>query len=478
MNEGTKTGIFWCVAVVMLAIAAFVAWPTSTKQIDSEQLAGTLLFPKLTDPSVATSMKIVTFDETQGQLDTFEVRKDRETGAWTIPSRGGYPADAVDQMKDAANSLVGLKILDMQTSNPEDHDDLGVAEPKLEELEVGDQGVGRLVTLKDESQQTLAALIIGDATKDDMIYVRKPGQDPVYVVKLDEAPLTTKFQAWIEDDLLKLSSIDIEDMEIKDYSAAINPGGQISLTREYDARVEMDGSEWKLDRLLEYDSSSPVAPPTPVNVAEDQKLNTTKFNDIKNALDDLKIADVKRKPDGMSATLRANQDLLTDKEAVGSLAQRGFYPIQRGSDYEILSANGELSVGLKNGVQYILRFGNISGLTSDADQGDQEAESAGGVNRYLLVTTQVDQSKFPAPDLKEKPETVEELKQLLAAEKAVDEPKLDAPGNDDATTAEKADEPKADEPKADEPKADEPKADEPKADTKSGRRTQGRRTIG
>ena len=78
MNEGTKTGIFWCIAVVMLAIAAFVAWPTSKER--ETTVAGTLLFEKFSDPLAAASMKIVTFDEEQGQLETFEVRKDRGTG--------------------------------------------------------------------------------------------------------------------------------------------------------------------------------------------------------------------------------------------------------------------------------------------------------------------------------------------------------------------------------------------------------------
>src|SRR5690606_15088662 len=123
-------------------------------------------------------------------------------------SNKGYPADAVDHMKEAANSLVDLKVLDIQSENPEDHEGLGVAEPKLEALKPGDEGVGRLVTLRDESQKTLASLIIGQRLKDDpaKVYVRKPGQDPVYVVKLDDTPLTTRFQDWIEEDLLKLSS--------------------------------------------------------------------------------------------------------------------------------------------------------------------------------------------------------------------------------------------------------------------------------
>ena len=425
MNEVKKTGLFWAAAGVAAAIAAVVAWPTASRdeggvsaQVNQD------LFGKFKDPLTAASMKIVTFDEEQGKLAMFEVRKDRESELWTIPSRDGYPADAVEQMKDAANSLVGLKILDVQTENAEDHDDLGVVEPKLEDLEVGDTGVGRLVTLKDESQTTLASLIIGDPVKDreGQRYVRRPGQDPVYVVSLDDAPLTTQFNAWIEDDLLQLTSIDIEDVQIKDYSASLGLGG-FSLSRNYTAELSMDGSQWELGKLLEFDAENPRADPSPVAMKPDESLNTTKLNDLKNALDDLKIVDVVRKPKGMSENLRADKELVSDNAAVASLAERGFYPANMGgNEVEILSANGELLVGLKDGVQYLMRFGNVAGLEEESDDSDgdkddgDESELSGGVNRYLLVTTQVDESKFPPPDLKPVPQTIEELEELLAPE--------------------------------------------------------------
>ncbi len=476
MNEGTKTGIFWCIAVVMLAIAALVAWPTSTDP--TGVVAGTDLFDKFTDPQAAASLKIVTFDEEQGQLETFEVRKDRENGLWKIPSRSGYPADATKQMTDAANAFVGLKILDVQTDNAEDHDDLGVAEPKLEDLEIGDEGVGRLVTFKDESQQTLASLIIGDPTKDDpeKLYVRIPGQDPVYVVRFDESPLTTKFQSWIEDDLLQLSSIEVDEIEIKDYSVSMNLNGRITPSRNYDAKFTLDGSDWTLASLMEYDPKNPVSAPTPVAPNEDDKVNKTKIDEIKNALDDLKIADVLRKPDGMSENLRADQDLLSDNEAVSSLARRGFYPIQRGSDYEILSANGEMTVGLKNGVQYVLRFGDTAGLTSKDDSVSEQEDSVDGMNRYLLVMTQVDQSKFPAPQLKPVPQTLEDLEALLAPPMQVQpsEPAaaaVEKPGDQDEEIKKADDKPASNEKATAAPadpdanKSDAPKADKP--DSKS-----------
>ncbi len=306
MNEGKKTGLFWVVAVATAAVAAFIAWPRTVVQTDG--IAGQMLFEKFVDPLAASSMKIVTFDEAQGTLDAFEIRKNKETGQWTIPSREGYPADAIQQMKDAANALVGIKILDIQTSNAEDHNDLGVGEPALEDLQVGDEGVGRMVTFKNDAQETLASLIIGDSLKDDPTkrYVRIPNQDPVYVVKFDEAPLTTNFRDWIEDDLLQLSSIDIDSLEIKDYTATLGQGG-ISLSRKYTADVAVEGAQYELTNLMDFDPRDPRVEGKKAEAPAGKTLSKTKLNELKNALDDLKIVNVFRKPDGVSATLEGQQ---------------------------------------------------------------------------------------------------------------------------------------------------------------------------
>ena len=425
MSEAKKTLTFCGIAVIVAGLATFVAWPSATKP--TNEPAGKMLFADFKDPLAASSMKIITFDEEQGTLGTFEVRKDRETGLWTIPSRDGYPADAIEQMKVAANSLVDVKILDVQTTNAEDHDDLGVVEPKMETLEVGDEGVGRLVTFKNEKQETLASMIIGDPVKEDDTkrYVRIPNQDPVYVVKFDNASLTTNFTDWIEDDLLQLSSIDIDQVEIKDYSASLGQRG-ISLNRRYTAVVDQDNNDWTLARLSEYDEKDPRKEAIDRELSGDEPLNKTKLNEMKNALDDLKIVGVFRKPEGVSETLKASKDLLSDQEAITSLAQRGFYPIDVGPDgtAEILSANGELSVSLDSGVKYLLRFGNIAGVSGGVDDQEDGEDSESGVNRYLFVTTMVDQGKFPAPELQPVPQTLEELDALM-----------NPPAEEDAETA-------------------------------------------
>jgi hypothetical protein len=199
VNEGAKTGIFWCVAAVMVAIATFVAWPRALDS-DTSKLIGKPLFPEFEDPLTAASMKIVNYDDQQGTLSQFEVTKDPQSGIWKIPTQSGYPADAEQQMKASATALYDLDILDVPSRNAEDHADFGVLEPDPEDLKVGDEGVGRLVDFRDDKGETLATLIVGDEVPDfpAQRYVRKPTQDVVYVVEFDDAYQLTRLERSID----------------------------------------------------------------------------------------------------------------------------------------------------------------------------------------------------------------------------------------------------------------------------------------
>ena len=495
MNEGTKTGIFWAAALTLVSAATYASLPA--KQInETDSLIGNPLFPTFTDPLAANNLRVVSFNADQGEITRFEVAKDATSGVWSLPSRNNYPADASEQMQKAANALVGLKVLDIQTENKEDHAKLGVVEPKPETLQVGDEGVGRLVAIRGDKNVSLANLIIGNAKGADgkQRYVRIPGQDPVYVVNLDDTVFSSRFDDWIEKDLLQLSSIDIKTIALQSYNAALEPTGAVALNKGYDATLTVDDTNtWQVKALNVYDGQQQAQPRT---LAEGEKLSVTRLNQLKNSLDELKIADVASKPKGMTESLKAEKELATDNEAVRSLATRGFFPLSSG---DVISANGELDVTLKDGVQYVLRFGNVEGLSEEEKpkegeekkEGEEPKASSAGANRYLLITAQVDESSFPPPELKEVPKTVEELEAMdkAAAEKAAadnpapaadgvipepasptettppaDKPADDKPADDKPADDKPADDKPADDKPADDKPADDKPAEEPKVD--------------
>jgi hypothetical protein len=386
MSEVGKTSVY-LVAAVVLAGTAYVAQPRiETKkpdeQIDKEVFEG---FP---DTGKLSRLKIVRYDEQQDKTYPFEVAKNARTGLWTIPSHADYPADAEERIRNAATIFVGLKVLGLVTQDPAEHELFGVIEPKEGEVKTGAKGVGLLVRFEGEGG-TNYSLVVGKKIKDaeGHRFVRIAGQDPVYDVKIDPDKLSTKFEDWIKKDLLELNTWDVENLRIKDYSIVQAVQGAF-LEPRFEVGVVWSSTDnkWNLQDFLTYRGKEKV----PTTLLPNEELNKQKLDDLKTALDDLSIVDVVRKPKGLGANLRAGADFMKDAESQESLLARGFYPNPtENSQYEVLAANGEVHVALKDGIQYVLRFGNVA-ESSDATTPDK-------LNRYLLVTARVDDSKLPIP---------------------------------------------------------------------------------
>jgi ribosomal protein S19E (S16A) len=177
-----------------------------------------------------------------------------------------------------------------------------------------------------------------------------------------------------------------------------------------------------------------------VTLAEDEEPNKEKLNDLKNALDDLKIVDVERKPDGLSKDLKANQEFANNREALQNLAARGFIPVMLGDAFEVLSNEGEVLCQMKDGVEYVLRFGKlVVGSGSEAekkgepaserpsdDAGGEAKSSDSGIHRYLFVTARFKEATIPQPKIEALPELPPGASAAPAADAA---PPSNAPSN-------------------------------------------------
>ena len=415
VTEGTKTGAMAIVA----GIIGLLAWGTSSRN-SYAPVAGTIgntIFEKFTDPMTAASLKILRYDKPKEDYVEFEVAQDRKSGIWTIPSHESYPADASKQMSQAANLFVGLKTLGIASQKRADQVLFGVVEPNKQNADKGGEGVGTLVQMRDTKGDILADLIIGKDNDKNQRFVRVPSEDVIYVVDLDTAPLSTDFKQWIEADLLKLSSNDIETIGIRDYQIVpVNQGLALSKNYEADLSFATANGQWQATKITNFESN----PPVERTLGPDEQLNASKLNDMKSALDNLRIADVAKKPAGLAGDLKGNKTLLSNKESISSLQRRGFFPDPNQKDGDVVdffSKSGELVVTLKDGVQYLLRFGGPAGAeitASDKKESNEEekAEDVVSINRFLLVTTKVDDTKFPQPDLERLPETVDEIKAI------------------------------------------------------------------
>jgi hypothetical protein len=394
MSEIKKTAIFLVLAILFVA-AGILARPAEPERRVVDD-SGERFFAAF-DPLDARSLEIVSFDEDHGRTNAFKVA--HVGGVWSIPSHENYPADAKDQLAGAAAAIADLIKGSTVSDSAMDHERYDVLDPTTETAALS--GLGTRVTIADEGGKALADIVIGAPVKDQegLRYVRVPGRDRVYIASLDTKTLTTRFEDWIEEDLLQLDSWDIRQIVVNDYSID-----------EVNQRiVQKDVLE------LSYDDESRKW--TLAGLAEAEELDLTAVNEMKRALDDLKIVSVHRKPSGLGAELRADDALQLDASAVSSLQSRGFY-ISKGT---LVSNQGETTVRMKDAVTYALRFGEIAlgetaglGLVT-RDEAAPDEEEDEGTARYLFVMASFDAGMLPEPALEEvpalpegAPETVEE----------------------------------------------------------------------
>ncbi|MHC4992127.1 MAG: DUF4340 domain-containing protein, partial [Planctomycetota bacterium] len=276
---------------------------------------------------------------------------------------------------------------------PSDHELYGVVDPTT--ADPGAVGVGTRVMIDSDDGRRLADLIIGEAVKDtqNQRYARVPGQDRVYRCGVGLEKFSTRFEDWIEKDLLQLNSSDITGVIVRDYSID-EMGGRLIQGEGMRLTFDNEAFEWNLE-----------------GIGEDEELDSTKLNDLRRALDQLEIVDVHRKPAGLGSELRAEDSLQLTAEAVNSLRSRGFY-IHQG---RLLSNQGETIVQTASGVQYTLRFGEV--VMTQGGRGDsEEGGETDATGRYLFVTAELDPNAIPQPDLTELPDMSHLIDQVTVDE--------------------------------------------------------------
>ncbi|MCH8822951.1 MAG: DUF4340 domain-containing protein [Planctomycetes bacterium] len=393
MNEQSKTITFIAVAAGFALIGWFARPATPTRDLLDD--SGQEFFASFTDPLEAASLEIIDYDEDTSTPRAFKVA--RYEGVWSIPSHENYAADAENRFAEAATSMMGLIKGSNISDSPADHEMYGVIDPL--NAQAGAIGVGKRIKLESESNATLVDLIVGKEVKDqaDYRYVRQPGKSRVYLCAIKTDKLTTKFEDWIERDLLKLNANNISQVVVNDYSIdeinrRIVQGDRLTLNYNKEDRT------WALDDL-----------------ADSEALIDTKITEMKNALSGLKIVDVYRKPEGLSAELRADDAMELEGSDVASLSKRGYYIIGG----QLLSNKGEMYVRMNDGVQYTLHFGEIALGSGSPDVSEETSDDisggGGGANRYLFVTVGFNKSLLPEPELEIVPDIPDALLDSLTA---------------------------------------------------------------
>ena len=382
MNDVIKTLGFVGGAALLWVLAGLTGPKEAELALFSDQ--GETFFPAFLDPTAATELEVWQFDAAESTPTPFAVKKDSR-GVWTIPSHYEYPADAKTRMSKSASMVVGLKKDQVVSDRKQDHVEFGVVDPKDESTEA--KGRGTLVIFKDGAN-TLAELVIGNEVDDKpgVHYVRVPGKNRVYSAKFDNQ-LSTKFADWIETDLLKAQSWDIQQVTFDNYT--VDEQQQAIVKGDTIVAMKDEKSQWTLAGL-----------------AAEEEANADKLREVGDSLGQIKIVGVRKKPDGITASLK----LATGLEgmfAQQSLLSKGYFLTRDGS---VVSNEGDLLFTTSKGIRYTLRFGEIAygegdEVTSGAEpkpsdkpkDGEQGPQPKVGNNRFLMVTAEFDPALLKQP---------------------------------------------------------------------------------
>ena len=398
MNENNKTLLFILAAVACVALAFYTAPEARDPSVQSSKM-GQALFESF-DPRSATGIEIVEIDEENIESKTFEVSQTDK--GWFIkrPGKTDYPANADNQVKNVSSLLFDLRIIDQAAEGAGEHASFGVLDPS--KANPSDAGIGKMIALKNSSGSNLAQLIIGNEVEglSNTRYVRKPEENAVYRVELQNVDdVTTKFVDWVEKDFLDLDKWNIKQVTFDNYE--IKDGKIAPSVKQV---LDYDNSEWKL---------------AGASLSDEEELDKEKLDDMKDAFDDLEIIDVERKPEILISSLRKGSEFVDAnniqelQSSANSLIQKGFRPINElGKDgkplsypngkpkLKVVSQKGEVLVGMKDGVEYVLRFG-------ETYRGPEDDENSTGDSRYIYAYARVNESLLEQPVLEPVPAPLE-----------------------------------------------------------------------
>ena len=280
-------------------------------------------------------------------------------------------------MAEAATALLDIEdSARRQRPAPATRRCIGVITPDPQELKPGPTGVGTRVTLKDGKDKVLADLVIGKEVRTSRTcatFARPTAtRSTRSAIKTDK--LSTKFDDWIEKDLLKLNAFDVaraDDQRLLARRAASTATAASALRTRQPQPMKLAFDDAKSNwSLIEMDE---VRRKGRARSRQAGRRRGAEHREAQRSEDGARrLADRRRRDEaqGLSQDLRASDEFVKDNEAVQSLVARGFFPVPRRRRRRDLSSEGEATCTTKDGVRYVLRFGNLAG-GGKADESDE-----------------------------------------------------------------------------------------------------------
>lgn len=400
-NDVLKTFIFFLVALLTLIPAVYLSLPEK-EGFSASEMVEQILFPELKGV-----MDISTFSvcqaEKNGSLSRLEIKK--TNGQWILLSFSGYPANAQNRMVEVALALKDLRVLRVVGDDVATRIQCGVMDPEdTQNSEPKD--CGKRIVIRNQKDQVLLDLILGRELEEGSgrYYARRSRQNPVYVVEIDPSKISARFIDWIETDLLKVQPSDIAslyaldcslDLHTENEAPTFNHRGQFMLAQHY-----LENPDWTVvsnQRMFGNGLRD-------IGVPAGKTLDLPLLRRVCQALADMRISSVQRKPSGMSEAFRRPENIELTEEQNRQLQKSGFcvLPMNLGNGLvnALFSSDGQVHVYSTNGIVYRLFFGGVAGQEALEDFEKLEERK---FYRYLLLTADLYPQGIEQPKLMELP---------------------------------------------------------------------------
>ena len=424
MSDIIKTTLFVAVAAVLAGAAGLNHYLNQPSNSADFELVGKPFFEAYDSTANIASLEVSAIDPVSGELRQFIVRK--KDGLWTIPTHFDYPAEAASRLAETGSSVMGIEREALVGRLASEHPRLGVVDPLSSDLEDPEEA-GQRITLKDANDDVVVDLIIGKEAQSDQprpedmdieavraeprktFYVRRPDEQQTYQVQLD-IDLSTQFSDWIDPDLLRIEPSDLRQIRVNNYTVEkTNQNGVLGLLRSQGDQLLLtratDVDPWVLDEIK----------------ADVETLDSDRVDEIVRVLDSLKIAGVRPKFKYKGQLLLTPDMKLNQQpeyqaglnQLLAELDSRGFSLSGTTDDLQLVSTNGDLTIGTDRGVVYTLSVGReikgneqeieIGGTSqddgdnddsvteTDDEAADQTNDQSDAPNRFLMVRVAFDE---------------------------------------------------------------------------------------
>ena len=391
MNGAIPTTAFMgMIAAVTIACAAYF-YPKTTEIVVDAKVNQNLF--ETYETNDVRSISITQYSEDSNRIEQFRLRRKGER--WVIPSVGDFPATQIGLIGEVAKSLLDRTVLSLATKDEQGHIEYGVVDPTEPGNSANRSSLGMRVDLLDRNKGDIANLIIGKAVpgSNDGVpryYVRIPGQPAVYELEVRKQVFRTRFQDWVDPNLMELppptsTEVSISEVNVDQYRLDAEKIATTARDSIYRCTFEIEKANLKKLSFKAFQDGD----------FKEQELSRPQQQEVASTLasiGNIRYIDVVGKPKAVAKLLRTPSKAI-EAEAFKPLESFGFRIAKEGG-FE--SANGEVSVATSDGVRVKLLLGSLA----------QRADSENlDLHFHGMLVAQLEDSVFTEP---EKPEGVAE----------------------------------------------------------------------